>query len=94
MMTLPYVTNQKSSVPLPTVHMAGSHESSRTTCEPPGSYEFSASRPCFKGQSQESSYELGGSDVVRGLSREPAMFQIGLFGAGFWQNRFFADLFF
>ena len=45
---------------------------------PPGSYELSASRPCFKGKSQESSYEPGGSGVVRELSREPAMFQIGL----------------
>ena len=60
--------------------MAGSRESSRTTSEPAGSYEFSVSRPCFKGKSQESSYEPGGSDVVRELSREPAMFQIGLYG--------------
>ena len=58
--------------------MAGSRESSRTTCEPPGSYELSPFRPCFKGESQESSYELGGSDAVRELSHEPAMFQIGL----------------
>ena len=54
--------------------MAGSRESSRTTSEPPGSYELSASRPCFKGKSQESSYEPGGSDAVRELSHEPAMF--------------------
>ena len=60
--------------------MAGSRESSRTTSEPPGSYELSASRPCFQGKSQESSYEPGGSDVVRELSREPAMFQIGVQG--------------
>ena len=58
--------------------MAGSRESSRTTSELPGSYELSAPRPCFKGKSQESSYEPGGSDVARELSREPAMFQIGL----------------
>ena len=55
--------------------MAGSRESSRTTSEPPGSYELSAPRPCSKGKSQESSYEPGGSDVVRELSREPAMFR-------------------
>ena len=60
--------------------MAGSRESSRTTSEPPGSCELSASRPCFQGKSQGSSYEAGGSDVVRELSREPAMFQIGLQG--------------
>ena len=43
-----------------------------------GSYELSASRPCFAGKSQESSYEPEGSDVVRELLLEPAMFQIGL----------------
>ena len=58
--------------------MAGSHESSRSTSEPPSSCERSTSRPYFEGMSQESSYEPGGSDVVRELSREPAMFQIGL----------------
>ena len=58
--------------------MAGSRESLRTTSEPPGSDELSASRPSFKGKSQENSYELGGSDVVRELPREPAMFQIEL----------------
>ena len=31
-----------------------------------------------QGREAESSYEPGGSDVVRELSREPAMFQIGL----------------
>ena len=55
-----------------------SRESSRTTSEPPNSYEFSSSRPCFKGESLESSCEPGGSDVVRELSREQAIFQIGL----------------
>ena len=60
--------------------MAGSRESSRTTSEPPGSHELSAFRPCFKGKRQENSYESGGSDVVRELSREPDMFQIGLQG--------------
>ena len=34
----------------------------------------------FKRKSQESSHEPGGLDVVRELSREPAMFQIGLQG--------------
>ena len=58
--------------------MAGSRESLRTTSEPPGSYELSASRPPFTGKSQESSHEPGGSDVVRELCREPAMFQIRL----------------
>ena len=62
----------------PIWNMAGSRESSRTTSEPPSSYEISASRPRFKGKSQESPYEPGGSDVVRELSREPAMLQIGL----------------
>ena len=56
--------------------MAGSRESSRTTCELLGSYELSASRPCFKGKSQESSYEPGVSDVVRELSREPAIWNM------------------
>ena len=50
----------------------------KASSEPPGSYELSASRSCFKRKSQESSYEPGGSDVVRELSREPAMLQIGL----------------
>ena len=45
-------------------------KSSRTASEAPGAYEFSASRPCFKGKSQESSHEPGGSDVVRELSRK------------------------
>ena len=58
--------------------MAGSRESSRTTSEPPNSYELSSSQPCFQGKSQKSSYEPGGSDVLRELLREPSMFQIGL----------------
>ena len=58
--------------------MAGSSESSRTTSEPPDSYELSWRFPLKQGKSQESSYEPGGSDVVRELSREPAMFQIGV----------------
>ena len=51
---------------------------SRTTSEPPGSSELSASRSCSKWTSQESSCEVGGSDVVHELSREPPMFQFGL----------------
>ena len=59
--------------------MAGSCESSRTTSESPGSYELSWFFPLkLEGWEAESSYEPGGSDVVRELSREPAMFQIGL----------------
>ena len=58
--------------------MAGSRESSRTTSEPPGSYELSWPFPLKQGQDAESSYESGGSDVVRELSREPAMFRIGV----------------
>ena len=58
--------------------MAGSRESSRTTSEPLGSYELSWLSPLKQGQEAESSYEPGSSDVVRELSREPAMFQIGL----------------
>ena len=64
----------------PIWNMAGSRKSSRNTSAPPGLYELSASRPCFQGKSQESSYEPGDSDVVRELSREPAMFQIGVQG--------------
>ena len=60
--------------------MAGSRESLRTTSQPPGSYELSWLFPLKQGQEAESSYEPGGSDVVRELSREPAMFQIGLQG--------------
>ena len=60
--------------------MAGLHESSRTTSEPPRLYEFSWLFPLKQGREAESSYEPGGSDVVRELSREPAMFQIGLQG--------------
>ena len=64
--------------------MAGPRESSRTTSEPPGSYELSWLFPLKQGREAESSYELsnelGGSDMVRELSREPAMFQIGLQG--------------
>ena len=58
--------------------MAGSRESSRTTSEPPSSYELSWLIPLKQGREAESSCEPGGSDVVRELSREPAMFQIGL----------------
>ena len=58
--------------------MAGSRESSRTTSEPPGSCELSWLYPLKQGQEAESSYEPGGSDAARKLSREPVMFQIGL----------------
>ena len=58
--------------------MAGSRESSRTTSETPDSYELSWLFPFKQGREAEHSYKLGGSDVVRELSREPAMFQIGL----------------
>ena len=59
--------------------MAGSRENSRTTPEPPGSYELSWLFPPLKqGREAESSYEPGGSGVVREFSREPAMFQIGV----------------
>ena len=59
--------------------MATSRESSRTTSEPAGSYEFSASRPCLKkGHARKVHTNPGGSDAVRESSREPAMFQIGL----------------
>ena len=37
----------------PIWNMAGSRESSRTTSEPPGSYELSASRPCLKGKARK-----------------------------------------
>ena len=58
--------------------MAGLRESSRTTSELPGSYELSGLSPLKQGREAESSYEPGSPDVVRELSREPAMFQIGL----------------
>ena len=48
--------------------MAGSRENSRTTSEPPGSYELFWLLPLFSRESQKSSYEPGGSDVVRELS--------------------------
>ena len=64
----------------PIRNMAGSREISRTTSEPPGSYELSWLFPLKQGREAESSYELRGSDAVRELSREPAMFQIGLMG--------------
>ena len=60
--------------------MARPRENSRTTPEPPGSCEFSWPFPLKQGREAESSYEPGGSGVVRELSREPAMFQIGLYG--------------
>ena len=60
--------------------MTGSRESSRTTSEPPGSYELSWLFSLEQGREAESSYEPGGSDVVRELSREPVMFQIGVKG--------------
>ena len=58
--------------------MAGSRDSSRSASEPPGSCELSWRDPLKQAREAESSYEPGGSDVVRELSREPAMFQIGL----------------
>ena len=67
-----------STSPYNPINVAGSHESSRTTSEPSGSYELSWLLPLKQGREAESSYEPGGSDVVRELSREPAMFQIGL----------------
>ena len=61
--------------------MATLYASSRTTSELPSSYGIFSLLPLFYvGESQESSCKLGGSDVVRKLSREPAMFQIGLWG--------------
>ena len=71
--TLHYINNSGSKLIL-----AASREASRTTSEPPRSYELSWLFPLKQGREAESSYELGGSDVVRELSREPAMFQIGL----------------
>ena len=65
--------------------MAGSRKSSRTTSEPPGSYELSWFSPLEQGRETESSYEPGGSDVVRELSREPAnaaMFSDWIVGRG------------
>ena len=56
--------------------MAGWRESSRTRSEPPLLYEISF--PCEIRAGGRSSYEPAGSDVVRKLSCEPAMFQIGL----------------
>ena len=47
---------------------------------PPSSYELSWLFPQEQGREAESSYEPRGSGVVRELSREPAMFQIGLQG--------------
>ena len=54
---------QRISVPLPAIQSETwpvREKSPRTISEPPGSYELSASRPCFKGKSQEDSYEPGG----------------------------------
>ena len=45
---------------------------------PPGSYELSWLFPLKQGREAENSYEPGGSDVIRELQREPAMFQIGV----------------
>ena len=47
---------------------------------PPVRMNFLPLAVFFEGKSQENSYELGDSDAVRELSREPAMFQIGLWG--------------
>ena len=69
------------SVPLPTIQSETwlVHAKAREPhLNPPGSYELSWLFPVKQGREAESSYEPGGSDVVRELSREPAMFQIGL----------------
>ena len=65
--------------------MAGSCESSRTASEPPGSYELF---PLKQGPEAERSYEPGGSDVVREIPRETAMFQIRLQGEALAKTRF------
>ena len=51
--------------------MVGSHESSRTTSEPPGSYALSWLFPFQQGWEIESSYETGGSweKLNRGVSK-------------------------
>ena len=47
---------------------------------PPVRMNFLPLALVFKGKRQDNSYEPGGSDAVRELSREPAMFQIELQG--------------
>ena len=60
-------------------NMAGSRASLQTTSETPASHDFSFCLDVgFKGKGKENSYEPGALDVVRELSREAAIFQIGL----------------
>ena len=70
------------SVPLPTIQSEAwlVHAKVRETHLTPGSYELSWLFPLKQGREAEGSYEPSGSDVVRELSREPAMFLIGLSG--------------
>ena len=73
--------SEANSVPLPTIRSETwlVHAKVREPrLNPHGSCELSWRDPLKQGREAESSYEPGGSDVVRELSREPAMFQIGL----------------
>ena len=74
---------QKYSAPLPAIQSETwlVHAKVREPhLNPPGSYELFWLFPSKQGREADSSHEPGGSDVVRKLSREPAMFQIGLQG--------------
>ena len=66
------------SVPLPTIQSETwlVHAKVREPSEPPGSYELSWLFPLKQGREAESSYEPGGSDVARELSRNQPCFRL------------------
>ena len=49
---------------------------------PPVRMNLPGFRLCFAGKGPEDSCEPGGLGVVRGLSRGPAVFRVGLWGGG------------
>ena len=71
----------RKSVPLPTIQSETWPVHAKVLephLNPPVRENFSWRDPLEQAREAESSYEPGGSDAVRELSREPAMFQIGL----------------
>ena len=74
--------NMNLSVPLPTIQSKHGWFGRKFANHiwAPGSYDFLPLVLALKGKTRKVHTSPGGSDVVRELLREPAMFQIGLYG--------------
>ena len=89
----PRAQKHQSSVPLPTIQSATWLVRAKVRephLNPPVRMNFLPLALVLKGESQESSYEPAGSDVVRELSREPAMFhqeEVSKYGFAYGSKR-------